>query len=86
MNVTLEIRLANFINMVTNDIGIMSDNHKIWIVMIDLMGDDRSRAPSADPRRMTIVGVRRKLLVRSAAVKDTRRTSVLRVICLYRDA
>ena len=73
INMTLEIRRVVVINMVTNAMGTLYNNHKTRIVRVDLMGDDRSRAPTAGPRGMKIVDVGRDLRVRSTAVKYTRR-------------
>ena len=56
MNKTLDTRRAGVINMDTNPMGVLSSDHVIRIVRIDLIGDDRCCAPTADPRCMAIVG------------------------------
>ena len=76
MNKTLEIRRTGVIIYATIAMGILSNEHSIRIVRIDIMGDDRSLAPTADPRGMRTVGDGRDLLVRSTAGKDTHRASV----------
>ena len=55
INKTLETRRTSAINIVTNAMGILWNNHKIRVVRVDLKGDDRCRAFTADPRGMTIV-------------------------------
>ena len=75
-NKTLETRDTGAINMATNAIGVLSNDHKIRIVRTDLLVDDRCRAPRADSVGMTIVGVGRGVLVRSAAAKGRHRSSV----------
>ena len=82
INMTLEIRRMFVINMVTNAMGTLYNNHKTRIVRVDVMGDDRSRAPTSGPRGMTIVDVGRDLRVRSTAVKYTRRKSVFKCVLL----
>ena len=59
INMTLKIRRARVINMATNLRWILSSNHEIRIVRVDLMGDDKGYAPIPDPRGMKILGVRR---------------------------
>ena len=61
--------MGEAININTNARGIQTDNHKIRIVKIDIMGDIRCREPTTDPRGMEIVGAERDLLARNAARK-----------------